>query len=603
VKSRLSRNIRTHPQGAFDGPARQTTASNKEFPMKKLLVAFAILFSALVTLAQTDSRPSGSRPLHRLTVVTRTTHAVNYRHRGKSTKVDFKGTSLLPEGGGNAEVKSKQGAIHIEAEFVGLQPAGRFGPEYLTYVLWAISPEGRPANLGEVLLNHDGISKLNVTSNLQTFALIVTAEPYFAVTQPSDVVVMENELRSDTKGTAEQVDAKYELLQRGLYESDINPADIQPMKGNSKTPLELYEARNAVRISKWTGADQYSADTIQKAEANLRTAETLQTGRGDRKSEISAAREAVQTAEDARVIAVKKIDEERLSNEREASANSVARSRDRANDATRQKEQAQSDTAQARSDTAQARSDTAQAQSDTAQVRSDMAQNQARNANDQRDSAAAENRSRMQADDANRQKDQAQLESAQARSDMAQSQATSANAVAAAQADASQSRSAAQLSEQRAQTAEGDKANMRARLEIQLNSILQTRDSARGLIVSMSDVLFDTGKYTLLPGAREKLAKVAGILLAYPGLNIAVAGYTDNVGSGPFNQRLSEQRAEAVRDYLVRDGVAGNSVTATGFGNSQPVASNNDASGRQANRRVELVVSGEAIGHQAGSGN
>lgn len=574
--------------------------------MRKLLVALTILFGALVALAQTDSRQNDSRPLHRITVVTRTTHAVNYRHRGKSTKVDFKGTSLLPEAGGNAEVKSKQGAIHVEAEFVGLQPAGRFGPEYLTYVLWAISPEGRPANLGEVLLNHDGKSKLNVTSNLQTFALIVTAEPYFAVTQPSDVVVMENELRNDTKGTAEQVDAKYELLQRGLYESDINPADIQPMKGNSKTPLELYEARNAVRISKWTGAEQYSADTIQKAQANLQTAETLQTGGGDRKSEISAAREAVQTAEDARVIAVKKMDEERLSNEREASANSVARSRARADDATWQKEQAQSDTAQARSDTAQAqsdtaqaRSDTAQAKSDTAQARSDMAQNQARNADDQRDSAAAENRSRMQADDANRQKDQAQLESAQARSDMAQSQATSANAVAAAQADASQSRSAAQLSEQRAQTAEGEKANMRARLEIQLNSILQTRDSARGLIVSMSDVLFDTGKYTLLPGAREKLAKVAGILLAYPGLNIAVAGYTDNVGSGQFNQKLSEQRAEAVRDYLVRDGVAGNSVTATGFGNSQPVASNNDSAGRQANRRVELVVSGEAIGHQA----
>lgn len=562
--------------------------------MKKLLVALAILSSALAALAQTDSRQSGSRPLHRITVVTRTTHAVNYRHRGKSTKVDFKGTSLLPEAAGNAEVKSKQGAIHIESEFTGLQPAGRFGPEYLTYVLWAISPEGRPANLGEVLLNHDGRSKLNVTSNLQTFALIVTAEPYFAVTQPSDVVVMENELRSDTKGTVEQVEAKYELLQRGLYESDINPAAIQPMKGDSKIPLELYEARNAVRISKWTGAEQYSADTLQKAEANLQTAETLQSGGGDRKSEISSAREAVQTAEDARVIAVKKIGEERLSNEREASANSVARSRARANDANRQKEQAQSDTAQARSDTAQA-------QSDTAQARSDMAQNQARNANDQRDSAAAENRSRMQADDANRQKDQAQLESAQARSDMAQSQATSADAVAAAQADASQSRSAAQLSEQRAQAAEGDKANLRARLETQLNSILQTRDSARGLIVSMSDVLFDTGKYTLLPGAREKLAKVAGILLAYPGLNIAVAGYTDNVGSGQFNQRLSEQRAEAVRDYLVRDGVAGNSVTATGFGNSQPVASNNDAAGRQANRRVELVVSGEAIGHQAGT--
>jgi outer membrane protein OmpA-like peptidoglycan-associated protein len=557
--------------------------------MKKVLIPISIVLGSLFALAQTDSRPNNS--LHRISVVTRTTSAVNYRHKGKSTHVNFKGTTLLPEGGGNAEVKSKQGAIHIEAEFSGLQPAGRFGPEYLTYVLWAISPEGRPANLGEVLLNHEGHSKLNVTSNLQTFALIVTAEPYFAVTQPSDVVVMENEIRSDTKGTVEQVEAKYELLQRGLYESDINPADMQPVKGGSKTPLELYEARNAVRIARWTGAEQYASDTFKKAQASLQNAESLQTGSGDKKAEISVAREAVQTSEDARVITVKKMDDERQSNERQDSANSVARAGERTDRANRQRDKARSDTAQAQSDTAQAKSDTAQAQSD-------MARNQERNADDQRASADAQARSREQADDATRQKELAQSETAQAKSDRAQDQATSANAVAAARADADQSRSAAQLSDQRAQSAENDKAAMRARLEQQLNSILQTRDSARGLIVSMSDVLFDTGKYSLLPGAREKLAKVAGILLAYPGLNIAVGGYTDNVGSDRLNQNLSEQRAGSVRDYLVQQGVAGNSVTATGFGNSVPVASNNNAAGRQANRRVELVVSGEAIGTQ-----
>src|SRR5579864_58451 len=571
--------------------------------MKKVLIPISIVLGSLFALAQTDSRQNV--PLHRITVVTRTTSAVNYRHKGKSTHVNFKGTTLLPEGGGNAEVKSKQGAIHIEAEFSGLQPAGRFGPEYLTYVLWAISPEGRPANLGEVLLNHEGHSKLNVTSNLQTFALIVTAEPYFAVTQPSDVVVMENEIRSDTKGTVEQVEAKYELLQRGLYESDINPADMQPMKGGSKTPLELYEARNAVRIARWTGAEQYASDTFKKAQASLQNAESLQTGSGDKKGEISVAREAVQTAEDARVITVKKMDDERQANERQDSANSVARAGERTDRANRQRDKARSDTAQAQSDTARAQSDTAQAKSDTAQAQSDMARNQERNADEQRNSADAQARSREQADDATRQKELAQSETAQAKSDRAQDQTTSANAVAAARADADQSRSAAQLSDQRAQSsdqraqsAENDKAAMRTRLEQQLNSILQTRDSARGLIVSMSDVLFDTGKYSLLPGAREKLAKVAGILLAYPGLNIAVGGYTDNVGSNQLNQNLSEKRAGSVRDYLVQQGVSGNSVTATGFGNSVPVASNDNAAGRQANRRVELVVSGEAIGTQ-----
>jgi outer membrane protein OmpA-like peptidoglycan-associated protein len=137
---------------------------------------------------------------------------------------------------------------------------------------------------------------------------------------------------------------------------------------------------------------------------------------------------------------------------------------------------------------------------------------------------------------------------------------------------------------------------MRAQLSVQLNKILETRDSARGLIVSMSDVLFDTGKYSLMPGAREKLAKVAGILIAYPGLNIEVGGYTDDVGSDAMNQKLSENRAGSVRDYLVAEGVANNTVTSKGFGNTLPVASNDSSAGRQANRRVELVVSGEAIG-------
>jgi outer membrane protein OmpA-like peptidoglycan-associated protein len=173
---------------------------------------------------------------------------------------------------------------------------------------------------------------------------------------------------------------------------------------------------------------------------------------------------------------------------------------------------------------------------------------------------------------------------------MAADQAASASALAATQADAANSLLAAQ------QQAEAEKAALRAKLSAQLNLILQTRDSARGLIVSMSDVLFDTGKYSLKPGAREKLAKVAGILLAYPGLNIAVGGYTDNVGGDQMNQKLSDNRAGSVRDYLVQEGVAGTSVSAEGFGNSSPVATNENPAGRQQNRRVELVVSGEAIG-------
>jgi outer membrane protein OmpA-like peptidoglycan-associated protein len=284
----------------------------------------------------------------------------------------------------------------------------------------------------------------------------------------------------------------------------------------------------------------------------------------DKKPLIAAAREAVQTAEDARAITVKKIDQERLENERQAAANAQAQTQAQADDATRQKEQALSDRARAEFAKTQAESDTAKARSEATD---------------------------------------AQSATAKAKSDMADSQAASANAISAAQADAEQSRLAAQQAQLGAQQAETDKVAMRDRLSEQLNRILQTRDSARGLIVSMSDVLFDTGKYSLKPGAREKLAKVAGILLAYPGLNIEVGGYTDNVGGDAMNQTLSENRARSVRDYLVQQGVATDSVSARGFGNTLPVASNDNSAGRQQNRRVELLVSGEAIGSPLTTGS
>jgi outer membrane protein OmpA-like peptidoglycan-associated protein len=310
---------------------------------------------------------------------------------------------------------------------------------------------------------------------------------------------------------------------------------------NAKLPLEFFEARNALRIAQSEGAEQYAPDSYQKAVQLMNNTDEYATRKNvPNRPLIAVARETVQTAEDAREIAVKKMDEVRLANDRQASMDAQAQSQAQADDATRQKEKAQWDTAKAQSDTARAQSD------------------------------------------------------------MAANQAASAAAVTAAQADADQSRLAAQ---QNAQQAETDKAALRARLSEQLNSILQTRDTARGLIVSMSDVLFDTGQYSLKPGAREKLAKVAGILLAYPGLNIEVGGYTDNVGGDEMNQKLSENRATSVRDYLVQEGVTRNSVSATGFGNTLPVASNDSSAGRQQNRRVELLVSGDAIGNNVTTGN
>jgi len=533
----------------------------------KLLLAVGITLS-LSAFAQTNTQsstiePVSTTPTFRVTVISRSVQAVNYQHRSGSSKLDFAGTDLMPSANGVADVNSKRGSIAIEAEFGNLQKPTAFGNEYLTYVLWAISPEGRAVNLGEVLIGGNHRSKIQVTTDLQAFALIVTAEPYYAVRQPSNVVVLENVVREETKGTTEAVNAKYELMERGGYIPTGYKFD--PVILNAKLPLEFFEARNAVRIAQSEGAEQYAPDSYQHAVQLMNKADGEATDKHiDKKPLIATSREAVQTAEDARAIAVKKMEDVRLANERQNSAEAQAKSLAAADDATRRKEQAESDAARAQAAKAQAESDTMNAQAANAQAQSDAAK-------------------------ARRDTTDAQAATAKAQSDMADNQASSATALSAAQADTLRA-------QQAAQQAEADKASMRAKLSAQLNSILQTRDSARGLIVSMSDVLFDSGKYSLKSGAREKLAKVAGILLAYPSLNIEVGGYTDNVGGDAMNQTLSENRANSVRDYLVQEGVASNSVSSKGFGNTLPVASNDNTAGRQQNRRVELLVSGEAIG-------
>jgi outer membrane protein OmpA-like peptidoglycan-associated protein len=510
-------------------------------------------------------------PTFRVTVISRSVQAVNYQHRSGSSKLDFAGTDLMPSANGVAEINSKRGSIAIQAEFGNLQKPTTFGNEYLTYVLWAISPEGRAVNLGEVLLGGNHRSKLNVTTDLQAFALIVTAEPYYAVRQPSNAVILENVVREETKGTTEAVNAKYELMERGGYIPTGYKFD--PVVLNANLPLEFFEARNALRIAQSEGAEQYAADSYQHAVRLMDQADADAINKHiDRKPLISVSREAVQTAEDARAIAVKKMDDVRLANERQDSVDAQARTQGQADEATRRKERAESDTAKAQAAKVQAESDTVNAQAAKVQAESDAA--------------------KARTDTAD-----AQAATAKAQSDMAASQASSATALSAAQADADRSRADNLKAQQIAQQAETDKAAMRAKLSEQLNSILQTRDTARGLIVSMSDVLFDSGKYSLKPGAREKLAKVAGILLAYPGLNIEVGGYTDNVGGDAMNQTLSEHRAGSVRDYLVQQGVSNNSVSSRGFGSSLPVSSNDNSAGRQQNRRVELLVSGEAIGN------
>jgi outer membrane protein OmpA-like peptidoglycan-associated protein len=517
--------------------------------------------------------PQSEVPLYRVTVVGRSTPAINYRYRSGDTPIDFAGTALLPQAHGQAKVETKKGFSDIDAHFNSLEPATKFGPEYLTYVMWAITPEGRATNLGEVLLSGDD-SKLHVTTDLQAFALIVTAEPYFAVSQPSDVVVAENKVRPDTTGAVEHVDAKYELLKRGSYVMNGSASTFRTGTPDPTTPLELREAQNAVELARLAGADRYAADTFQKSLQALRQAEEYQARNAGKKPVIMSARAAAQTAEDARLIALQRQHEQQTA---------------LANDAAAKRELEILARAQAESERAQ-RADAARMAADEARTRAEETADRLTREKAEAEQASARSaQGKAEADAQRAAAERARAEADQAAQNLAQEKAQADTARQASEAEAMRARSAAQQAEQ-------GQAALRARLLEQLNIILETRESARGLIVNMSDVLFDTGKATLRPGAREKLAKVSGIVLAYPGLNLEVEGHTDAVGAADYNQDLSEHRANSVRAFLVQQGIPSGTIAARGFGKTQPVATNGSAAGRQQNRRVELIVSGEPIG-------
>ena len=522
--------------------------------MKKNSLAtlvFVIVTSALA-VAQTQSPlPSNAGAT---ATVSRTTKAVHYRLQGGTTKVDFRGTDLLQRASGEARVEGKKTNFEIDAKFSGLEDATKFGLEFLTYVAWAVSPQGRPVNLGELSLDHNGSAHVKAFTDLQTFGMIVTAEPYFAVTEPGNMVVMES---AAVNGGGEIIDARYELVTRGTYSSTNTHIQDAIFGIDSKTPLELFEARNAVRIAHIAAADKYAASILSKAGQQLLHAEEIYRQKQNKAAVEAAAKEATETAEEARLMAVKQKAED------EAQAAAAAREA---------KARADADAEAKRRVDAEA----ARAQAEAARAEAEQAKAEAEKMKQEAQAAAAE---------ASRQKEEAEKAKAEA---VAQQQ------VLAAETD--KARAAAAQSDSLRLQAEKEKQELRARLLQQLNSILATRDSARGLVANMSDVLFRSGSFELLPGARERLAKVSGIVLAYPSLHVAVEGHTDSVGSDQYNQDLSEHRAQSVRDYFMQQGIAAGAIEARGFGKTDPIASNDTAEGRQQNRRVELVLSGDAIG-------
>lgn len=540
-------------------------------PVSSALIAFGLLCAFAAPARSQSSSGNASGPSAAgASSVFRTTTAINYRRTGGSTKIDFHGTDLMQQADGDARVENKNNRVEIEANFRGLEEATKFGLEYLTYVLWAVSPQGRAVNLGEVELKN-GAGRLKAITDFQTFGMIVTAEPYFAVTQPGDMVVLENSLGPKSAGTAEKIDAKFELLARGAYSATNTKIDNAIFGIDRKTPLELFEARNALRIARIAAADKYAPATETKAEQQLKSAEDAYRNKADKKAVIAAARDAVNTAEEARIMAVKRKAEEdaqaRIAAEKKAAEEREAKARAEAADELRRRQEAEE----------------ARKQAEAARAEAERMKQEAQQA----------------AEEAARQKQEADAARAAAQAAEQQALEQKRAAEAAQQAALQQKQAAeaeAEKARQAAAQAEAEKAQLRSQLLNQLNSILQTRDSARGLIVNMSDVLFDTGSATLQPAAREKLAKISGILLAHPGLTLQIEGHTDSVGSDDFNQQLSERRADSVRDFLAAQGVPASSITARGFGKTQPVASNDTPEGRQRNRRVELVVSGQSIG-------
>ncbi|HEY3739422.1 MAG TPA: hypothetical protein VGL53_06245 [Bryobacteraceae bacterium] len=507
-------------------------------------VCSLIATSACVLFAQTPAvpvQPTAGAPIYRVTVVERTTKAINYRYRSDPTMIDFAGTVLMPTAKGSAIVTSKQGRTEIDANFQHLTSPGALGPELLTYVLWALTPDGRPHNLGEVIANSRDHAGLRVSTDLQAFALIVTAEPYSAVRAPSDVVVMENKVRPDTEGLIEQVNARYELLPRGHYTLDLSsgarpqPPDLGRVSTREyEVLLELYQAQNAINIARSARADAYAGDQLARAEGLLNSATDRHNRKGDRTLILQEAREATEAAEDARLVA-----EERV--RKQESARLAA-------------EAAHHREAQAR-----AEAEAARARADRQAVEEQL----------QRTEAAMQ---------ANQQKANAQLQVERA-------------ARVRAEADVSalqqQRTSEAQVkaSDLALKQRQADQRAFRARVFESLNATLPVIDTPRGLVVRLGDSSF-TGMQ-IHPDVSQRARRLAATLASYRGLTVGVEGYCDN----PALEQEATARAEEVAALLRAEGIQ---AFAQFKGNQHPVGP-----APIDNRRIEIVVTGESLGDSA----
>ncbi|PYT04015.1 MAG: hypothetical protein DMF65_03005 [Acidobacteria bacterium] len=511
---------------------------------------FALTLGVALARAQSDIR--------------RETVAVSYPLE-QTISLKFRGTTRLPRLKGEAKVRrSGRRNTRVELSVENLPRAYELGSVYTTYVLWAISPEGRADNLGEIKRGGGMFvnSKIDVTTPLETFALIVTAEPHYLVRTPSRMVVLEN-LPPRNPGEAQVATVPVQYIgNMSDYFRDPRVPDLAD-RDYTRTPTSLLGARQAVNLARYAGAERDAPQELQEAQAQLEQAENAWRLNQSEADVDSLARRAIslgaKAEEDAEIHAAARKRREEIA------------SRD---SAVREAEETAAEASKQIQDLRERlnREETAR----------ELAERDAANANQQLRELRAENtRLRDELQTVRAEGDDAKLKLARIEGERQAEQA---------RLDAE--RRAAQQRE------------ALSNLKSSLARFGSVRDTGQGIVLVLPDTLWSGARAAeLTPKAvATTIDPLAALLANNPDLRIRIEAFADARGDESSLQKLTQDRAETLAGRLVSAGVDGARIQANGMGTTNPVSANTTPAGRQRNRRVEitLTASGDAA---ASAGN
>jgi len=470
--------------------------------------------------------------------------AVTYPER-RTVKLDLVPSAEAPRAKLRAKVQAHEAQTQIEIDYRDMKPAILFGGDVTCYVAWAVTRDGNAENLGELQLDGDS-GKTRFSTGQKTFALLVTAEPYSLVEKPSEMVMFTSSSSRDRQ--APSIPFSYAGLAPAPAHALNTIADIS---WDSSKPLDLLQAEKAHELADRSGAGSYAPQIYREATIALNQARALATASRRAKERVDFARRVVALSSDSIQITTRRKEAERLAKEIAARKAEMRALEERAGAAENRAKSAQAALAEAQ---------------------------------------GSLQASRLALAEATREKTAAEAAREQAAAEAASQKAATEAAVAAAQSELAKMEAEKQQLEHSMAGLRSEKERLSSRLQGALSKVAETQQSARGLIVNLPDILFDVNQATLKPEAQLVLAKLAGILLIMPELNLRVEGHTDATGSDAYNLGLSQQRAEAVRQLLQAQGVAGDRMTTVGYGKSRPIADNTTVEGRRKNRRVEIVI-------------